>query len=59
MAAKSSNQARAPIAAGWVNTLRAEFGDDAKTLYVEENGFKLGEPIPGPFATCFIADVEE
>jgi hypothetical protein len=57
--AKTSNQSRAPIAAAWVNGLRERFGSDAKTIYVEEGVFKLGEPMPGPFATCFIVDVEE
>lgn len=40
---KTSNQAKAPIIAAFVEALREVFGDDVKVLYVEENGFKLGE----------------
>jgi hypothetical protein len=59
MAAKSSNQAKAPIAAAWANGLRSLFGNDAKVIYVEEGSFKLGDPMSGPFATCFITEIEE
>jgi hypothetical protein len=43
-AAKTSNQAKAPICAEFVRLMREVFGDDVKVLYVEENGVKLGEP---------------
>lgn len=43
-AAKTSNQAKAPQCAAFVEAMREVFGEDVKVLYVEENGFKLGEP---------------
>ena len=43
-AAKISNQKRAPLCAAFVEAMREAFGRDQVTvLYVEENGFKLGE----------------
>lgn len=53
--AKSSNQAKAPQCAAFINRLRGEF-PEAKAIYVEEGDVKLGEPIPGPFATCYIVE---
>jgi hypothetical protein len=53
--AKTSNQAKAPKCAEFVNRVRAVF-PDAKAIYVEEGDVKLGEPIPGPFASCFIVE---
>jgi hypothetical protein len=41
--AKLSNQSKAPQCAAFVEKLRAVFGE-VKVLYVEENGFILGEP---------------
>lgn len=41
--AKTSNHQRAPQCAAFVAEMREVFGDDVKVLYVEENGFKLGE----------------
>jgi hypothetical protein len=41
--AKSSNHAKAPQCAAFVAAIREVFGE-VKVLYVEENGFKLGEP---------------
>lgn len=41
--AKSSNQAKAPQCAEFVEAMREVFGE-VKVLYVEENGLKLGEP---------------
>lgn len=42
--AKNSNHVKAPKSAAFVKQMRAVFGDEVKTLYVEENEFKLGEP---------------
>lgn len=40
---KTSNHAKAPICAAFVEKMREVFGE-VIVLYVEENGFKLGEP---------------
>lgn len=41
---KTSNQAKAPQCAAFVEAMREAFGADQVTvLYVEENDFKLGE----------------
>lgn len=43
--AKTSNQSKAPHCASFVEAMREAFGaDQVKVIYVEENGFKLGEP---------------
>lgn len=42
--AKTSNHQRAPQSAAFVEAMRQAFGkDQVKVLYVEENGFTLGE----------------
>lgn len=40
---KTSNHELAPVCAEFVKAMREAFGD-VQVLYVEENGFKLGEP---------------
>ena len=42
--AKSSNQAKAPQCAAFVEAMREVFGE-VKVLYVNENGLTLGEPL--------------
>lgn len=42
-ASKTSNHARAPEAAAFVEAMREVFGEDQITvLYVKENGFEMG-----------------
>jgi hypothetical protein len=40
---KSSNHAKAPICAAFVEEMRAVFGE-VRVIYVKENDFQLGEP---------------
>jgi hypothetical protein len=45
MTAKSSNQAKAPEAAKFVEEMREVFGaDQVKVTYVREGNFELGDP---------------
>jgi hypothetical protein len=53
--AKTSNHAKAPQAAAFVNAMREVFGE-VTVLYVNENGFKLGEKQPDG-APCFTTNV--
>jgi len=54
MTLKTSNHQRAPQCAAFVRKMREVFGEDQVTvLYVEENGFKLGEKQPEG-APCYV-----
>jgi hypothetical protein len=51
----SDNRAKAPIAAAFVEKMRAAFGD-VKVLYVRESGLTLGEEDTREYATCSVID---
>lgn len=57
MASASSNHAKAPKCAEFVNTMRAEF-PDLKVLHVREGDFELGGEDTAAYATCLIHDTD-
>lgn len=50
---KTSNRAKAPIAAANFDKFREVFGEGIKMIYVKEGGIELGDRVDEIAATCF------
>ena len=40
---KTKNHEKAPVSAAFVKSMREEFGEDVKVVYLRENGLKIGK----------------